>query len=139
MRCLNRNGGSGEETFSQVFTLQKSACNGNYATVGCDDFEFQWDQGCYGVNGRGYSLSTSDHDTDPWGGGNCAQGGNSIWPTESGGWGWHKSCGCGGIYNYNGQPMCMGATEVPTGSCTNIGCGYHNNMAERVEMWLMVT
>ena len=34
----------------------------------------------------------------------------------------------------------MGATEVPSGGgCTQIGCGYLNNMAERVEMWLMVT
>ena len=139
MRCLNVNGGSNEQTFSQTYTLAKGNCNGNYATVGCDTFAFEWDQGCYGANGRGYYLSTSDLDQDSHTG-NCAAGGNSLWPNESGGWGWHNSCGCGGIYKHNGKPMCMGDTETAgLQGCTTVGCGYQINHADRVEMWLMVT
>jgi hypothetical protein len=134
MRCLNVNGGSGEQTFSQSFTLAKGNCNDNYGTVGCDTFKFEWNQGCYGINGRGYGLSTSDLDQDAWTSGgaspfSCAT--QDVSHSESGGWGWHKSCGCGGLYKNNGQPMCMGAGDA--------GNGYSTNGADRVEMWLMVT
>jgi hypothetical protein len=129
MRCLNVDGGTGVDTFSQTFTLDKGACETNNYAIGCATFDFQWDMGCYSHNGRGNSLSTTDLDRDNWATSNCAAASRSVWPTESAGWGWHDSCHCGSIYKYTGEPMCMGAGTD--------GSGYQTNGADRVEMWLM--
>ena len=131
MRCWNVNGGGEQVTFSETFTLDKGSCESSSYSAGCATFDFVWESGCYRVNGQGYDLSTSDLDRDGWIEGHCASGAPGRgWPTESGGWGWHTSCGCGGLYKYNGQPMCMG-------SGGNSGAGYVTNGADRVEMWLV--
>ena len=130
MRCLNVNGGGGEQTFSETFTLDKGTCEDSSYSQGCGTFHFDWNSGCYGVNGRGNALSTSDLDRDTWAGGSCAATGNSAWADESAGWGWHGGCGCGAIYRADGQPMCMGKTGNSV--------GYTSNGADRVEMWLML-
>ena len=85
MRCLNLNGATGLDTFSQTFTLDKGACETNNYAIGCATFDFQWDMGCYSHNGRGNSLSTTDLDRDNWATSNCAaaSGSGAAEPTSA--------------------------------------------------------
>jgi hypothetical protein len=135
MKCYGYQGGSSTKTYSQTYTLDKGDCASKGWSRGCATFDFEWNQGCYGSNGRGYDLTTNDLDRDVWGNphGSCngnvcncaAKTGRTNWQEESAGWGWHGWCGCGSIYKLNGKPMCMG------------GDNYDKNEAERVEMWIM--